>query len=182
MQKRNILHLILFLLSLSVVGCSVAPLKEHHGKEVYTKIGMWIDKGRHLTANYKQGTFIPANARLEIASSSDKSINLRIPNERVHFKVFNRRKHTNLDIRGVYERYFSPKPIKTRGLKDFEIEAIKNGEIKKEMSKEAVLMARGYPPAHRTPSTERDEWIYWERSRDRIRVEFENGKVAYIID
>jgi len=42
-----------------------------------------------------------------------------------------------------------------------EKENIKKGTIAEGMSKEAVLMAYGYPPSHRTAALASDEWAYW---------------------
>lgn len=49
------------------------------------------------------------------------------------------------------------------------------------MTKEAVAIAMGHPPAHETPSLESDQWMYWLHRFDRLRVDFENGKVSNIV-
>ncbi|MEO8084181.1 MAG: outer membrane protein assembly factor BamE [Ardenticatenales bacterium] len=38
---------------------------------------------------------------------------------------------------------------------------IKNGRVEVGMTKEQVLMSLGYPPTHRTASTDLDTWVYW---------------------
>ena len=50
------------------------------------------------------------------------------------------------------------------------------------MSKKAVLVALGHPPAHATPSLESDEWKYWKSRWNTMIVIFKNGKVAAIRD
>ena len=63
---------------------------------------------------------------------------------------------------------------------DQERALIRAGEVGVGMSREAVILALGYPPSHQTPSLQNQAWTYW---RDRFRtfvVEFENGKVARI--
>lgn len=171
-----------FLIAAACIGCSTSPLENNHGTEVYTKVGMWINDGRHMTSNYEKGIFLPPNTKLVVHSSSNNSIDLRIPDKRDRFKLVNRHDHTKLNIEEIYDRYFSETPINTNNLQDFEVEAIQEGRIIEGMTKQATLLARGYPPVHRTPSVERDEWIYWKTPTDRIRVEFEKNKVKYIID
>lgn len=41
------------------------------------------------------------------------------------------------------------------------VAAIENGVMRIGMTKEQVIMARGYPPAHETPSLDLDTWKYW---------------------
>jgi hypothetical protein len=55
---------------------------------------------------------------------------------------------------------------------------IKLGEIEVGMSKDAVLMAYGYPPAHRTPSLESDQWVYWLNRFVNRPVVFRDGRVS----
>jgi hypothetical protein len=59
-------------------------------------------------------------------------------------------------------------------------EAIRNGRLLPGMSKREALMARGYPPAHRTPSTDGDEWLYYSHAKLCERVRFVDGRIASI--
>lgn len=43
------------------------------------------------------------------------------------------------------------------------------------MRKEAVLMAYGYPPDHRTPSLDGDTWVYFKGLYVPFTLQFENG-------
>jgi outer membrane protein assembly factor BamE (lipoprotein component of BamABCDE complex) len=40
-------------------------------------------------------------------------------------------------------------------------DAISNARVEKGMTKEQVLMSIGYPPTHRTASTQMNNWTYW---------------------
>lgn len=57
---------------------------------------------------------------------------------------------------------------------------IKNGTIAVGMSKDAVVMAYGYPPSHKTPTLDSNMWTYWRDRFRRVFVYFENGKVVNI--
>ncbi len=62
----------------------------------------------------------------------------------------------------------------TAGLSEKEIDAVKAGKLVVGMSKAAVIMARGYPPEHRTPSTEVNNWLYWENRFRKKAVNFDS--------
>ena len=59
-------------------------------------------------------------------------------------------------------------------------EAIRGGRLLPGMSKREALMARGYPPAHRTPSPNADEWLYYSQRKLCERVRFVDGRIASI--
>ncbi len=59
-------------------------------------------------------------------------------------------------------------------------DAIRDGQLVEGMTKEQALMARGYPPAHRTPSLEANEWIYYETPGFVHRVVFSDGKIQSV--
>jgi hypothetical protein len=50
------------------------------------------------------------------------------------------------------------------------------------MSKEAVLAAFGYPPAHATASIDANQWKYWENRFTNFLVTFNNNTVTDIGD
>ena len=54
--------------------------------------------------------------------------------------------------------------------------------IKKGMSREAAIMAYGYPPTHANPDIESNTWNLWKNRWDKMIVNFSNGKVSNIID
>ena len=55
--------------------------------------------------------------------------------------------------------------------------AIHEGRLVTGMTKEQALIARGYPPAHRTPNLDANEWIYYETPGVVDRVVFADGKI-----
>jgi hypothetical protein len=68
-----------------------------------------------------------------------------------------------------------------RKLSSKRVAAIENGVVEQGMSKDQVLMARGIPPAHRTPSLESPTWIYWRNRWDTMDVYFVNDKVDRVV-
>jgi len=56
-------------------------------------------------------------------------------------------------------------------------DGVREGRLIEGMTKEQALIARGYPPAHRTPSLDANEWIYYDTLGFVDRVEFADGKI-----
>ena len=48
------------------------------------------------------------------------------------------------------------------------------------MTREQVLMALAYPPAHRTPHLEGQVWTYWVDRDDTFRVYFDGDRVSRV--
>ncbi len=60
------------------------------------------------------------------------------------------------------------------------VTAIQEGRLAEGMTREQALMARGYPPAHRTPNLDANEWIYYETPGFVDRVAFSDGKILSV--
>ena len=58
--------------------------------------------------------------------------------------------------------------------------AITQGQLLPGMTKDEALVARGYPPAHRTPDLNANEWIYFETPGFVDRVVFVDGKIQSV--
>jgi hypothetical protein len=73
----------------------------------------------------------------------------------------------------------------TRAMKKYPAKvqkAIAAGTVEPGMTRDQVLMAIGYPPAHETPSLASPQWTYWRNNRDRFNVYFDGDKVARVLD
>jgi hypothetical protein len=57
---------------------------------------------------------------------------------------------------------------------------IEQGVVAPGMTREQVLMALGYPPAHRTPSLDSPKWTYWENRWATFEVFFEGDTVNLV--
>lgn len=171
-------------MALFLVACGgTSPIADREGNTVYTQQTMWADGNKHLTTNYSVGLHVPVNTQVEVVDTSAEEIVLRIPeldDRTVH--IINAENHTQQDISGIYDRYFGQQPVDLSRFDSETREAIEAGEVQEGMSKEAVLLARGHPPAHRTPSTDQDSWTYWRNRFNRRVIHFEDDRVARIQD
>lgn len=172
-------------LALAVFGLSAcsspSPIQDVEGKQVYTQLSMWADGDKHLTTNYSVGIHVPINTQVNILDTSAEEIVIEIPDlDNRTVTIINAAQHTQEDIQGIYNRYFGDQPVDLSRFGSSTREAIRAGEIREGMRKDAVLLARGYPPAHRTASTDQNEWMYWRNRFNRVAVHFENDRVSRI--
>ncbi len=57
---------------------------------------------------------------------------------------------------------------------------IEEGTVEPGMTKDEVVMALGYPPAHRTPSLSASMWTYWANRWATFEVYFDGDKVSRV--
>lgn len=168
------------MLAIAVTGCS--PLARFEGETVYTQRNLWVTDGVHETTNYRLGYRIPVNTEVRIGDTDERAIKVRVPETGERFIVINVRDHSRRDISAIYQRYFAPTPQDLARFTPGERDAIRDGEIEPGMSRDAVLLARGYPPAHETESIRMREWVYWKGGHDTVVVRFDDGRVTAVED
>lgn len=174
---------------IAVVGVTLAALLfsmpgfAGDAKEMYAQHGFWEEKGKHLATNYGVQNCYPVNSRFNVEMDkgvfSDRIIATSVDTgQRIVIK--NTEKYTQIKIDELMERMFSEKK-KAVGQHSAAVQnAINNCRIIKGMTKNEVLLARGYPPAHATASLEGDAWQYWFRRLENGEVIFTNGVVSDI--
>lgn len=151
--------------------------------EMYTQTNMWAYKGIVNAVNYSVEIKIPVNTKVKIINISDGKIWFKYVDEpKVAFEIVNVSKYTGLNIKELAKRYFGPKPVDISIFTEKEQEFIKNfeGFFEAGISKKAVLVGRGYPPGHRTASTELDTWVYWRNKWKNRGLNFKDGKTYSI--
>ena len=67
----------------------------------------------------------------------------------------------------------------TAGMNEYEIEAIQQGKVKINMSKDAILVSYGYPPEHRTPELEKKMWLFWINRFQTKAIHFDENDITY---
>lgn len=135
------------------------------GKTLYISQNFWYEKPEKLYAiNYKRGNFIPAGTEVASIQYSDEEINFFVPSMAMNFRMIYRAKFQGgMPPRSFVERLFTTKNLAelTKGFTKKEKEFVKNGVLRTGISKKAVLIGYGYPPAHQTPSLDSSRWFYW---------------------
>ena len=157
-----------------------AEAGDKEGETRYTQVNMYSLKGKQLTwVNYKVDTLIPVNTEVLVKTSrwAGASIIIKATGQKLEFK--NRERHSGLTDEAWAAKHFGSHKVDLSQFAKLEREAINLAQVEIGMSKKAVIVARGYPPAHRTPSLEAPEWLYWQNRWNKKAVRFDsNGKVS----
>ncbi len=150
--------------------------------KLYTAYNLWFERPTKMFAiNYRRGAMLPAGTELASVDigglgSHRPYLTLTTVTGRGAFAIYLRTKfHPGLSIEQFRDRLVTNEPLEqlTQGLTDDEIDAIKGGKLVVGMSRKAVLIARGYPPRHRTPSTDANAWLYWENRVRKKLIHFD---------
>ena len=152
------------------------------GEKLYTQFSFFYEGDHHITTNYRKGILVPINTEVEFVKSSRKRITVKIPSYDATVNIENEEGYSGEKIEGIFKRMFAREPVKLNTFTESEQSRIKTGLVAEGMSKDAVVKAMGYPPKHKTPSLNMDQWRYWKNRFDTQLVYFADGKVSSIQD
>jgi hypothetical protein len=165
-------------------GCGGSrPIKASVGQKLYTAYNMWYVIGKEddmFTINYKTGAMIPAGTEISNIKVKKEEILFTTVDDRKDYVVnFKAKFHPGKTTEDYAKRMFSEKDFDqlTEGMSESEINGINDGVITVGMSKQAVIVAYGYPPEHKTPSLNDNIWTYWLNKMKSTVIYFDdNGK------
>jgi len=160
-----------------VAGATVPePAHEMVGGEYFTRHGLRQEKNRWRSTNYGRGTLVPINTKVRVDDITSSTIRLTIVATGKSLKLSNIEKYTGGGTEVLAERTLSTEPTDLSGFKYQK--DIKVGRLRMGMTKEEAILARGYPPVHRTYSTEDDRWVYQQNRFVTQTVVFADGKLV----
>ncbi|MGH7944091.1 MAG: hypothetical protein ACREH8_04950 [Opitutaceae bacterium] len=154
------------------------PAEVSAGKDYFTRFTFREEKNEHKTTNYARGTIVPINTPVKLVSMSGSKLTLRRLDNGQEIKVENEDKYTKKSIPEIAAMMLSAKKTPIEKLPEEVASAVRNGDMRKGMTKELVLLARGYPPAHETPSIDSDRWVYWSSRFVKQTIVFVNGRLS----
>lgn len=131
------------------------------GYTYFLRYSLHYERSTYNTTNYERGMLLPVNTQVTLLSLSPKAMTFQVESTGEVIKVKNNSSYTGKDMNGMAELMFSDTPTNIEAFPDRVSTAIRTGEIYLGMTKQQVLLARGYPPAHKTPSVDSDRWTYW---------------------
>ncbi len=188
--KQMVLASVIGLMGFGFSGCGGAAVSPEHAKQVadhqqmHTQNTMWAQGSGITTLNFSQGFPIPVNSVVFYEDINSKQVAFTYNEKRYYLRNSPRHSKTNMDQ--MLDRYFAAGKVDLSKFTKKEQTAIKAGRVEVGMSKEAVLVSRGYPPAHATPTLQQDEWKYWKfqygYASDTIIYHFKDNKVSSIQD
>lgn len=153
---------------------------------MYTQVGMWYEQNKRGVnivngTNYNVGMFIPANSKVTLLGAIRQGVVIDYKGQRI--ELHNISKYTGIGNTAFMERMLGKKPVNLSKFNKVERSAIAKGTVVKGMRKDAVLVSRGYPPAHATPSLEAEKWRYWKNRWATMYVVFStNGRVTGFVE
>jgi hypothetical protein len=164
--------------SLSVEAADILPkmVKPEVGKQYYTRYNFMYERGTHLTTNYWRGTLVPINSKVKLVSIDDDEMEIEVDGETIEFD--NVEKFTRRNISEIASELLSPEPIALNKVPAEFRDDLQAGNLRIGMTKEQVLMTRGYPPRHKTPSTDSNTWTYWSSRFVHLTLVFKDGKLS----
>lgn len=151
------------------------------GTTRYLCCNFYYEKDKASDVNYQAGTKVPFGTRVHIERVTRDAVQFtpeghptitleyKQGDKAVPFDTYLEQLFPDSDPRGRLRKV----PAKR-------VQTIERGSIEKGMSREQVLMARGIPPAHRTPSLDSPTWTYWQNRWDTLVVYFAGDKVDRI--
>lgn len=159
---------------------SIAPprIEPEVGRDYFTRFTFHEEKNEHVTTNYARGPIVPINTPVKLVSMSGSQLVLRRADTAQEIKVKNEEKYSKKSIKEIAAIMLADEKTPLEQLPEPFATAIRNGEMRKGMTKELVLMARGYPPAHETPSTDNDRWVYWSSRFVKQTIIFVGGQLS----
>ena len=179
---------IVFLAMFLLASCNkalkpeVLPTNITMGATYYTQFVIRYEKGTHLTTNFRRGASIPVNTPVKLLNITSKTIEVEMDNSSQKLLVKNVEKHTGVDAYRMFDKLFAKKKVDLSKFTALERSHIDSGTVANGMSKEAVIVAIGYPPVTETPSLDSNLWVYWSGRFNKFNVHFKNGKVNKIED
>jgi len=152
------------------------------GDKLFTQFSLYYEKGHHITTNYRIGILVPINTEVEFVRANKKTITVKIPGFDAEVNFVNVKDYSGEDVAGIFRRTFGVAPVDLNAFSETERSAIKRGAVEVGMSRNAVIKAMGYPPRHKTPSLDMNQWRYWKSRFDTVLISFEDDKVISITD
>ncbi len=159
----------------------------------YTKVNIWYENPEKIfSTNYHVGRILKAGTKV-IVTGTDSGDQVRVsglggrqirftdPETAISYIMTYVPRHSSISFEEYFERHFSEtEPVFSFSKK--EMEHIRRGTIGEGMCKEAVIVAYGYPPSHKTPSVKLDLWIYWVSRYNTRHVRFDGDKVFEVVN
>ena len=180
-----------FALSL-VIFCSVlafhaaaADKPSTEGKKYFTRVNIWYAHPLEInTVNFHQESMLPVGTAVTITKYRGKVIEFTAGDRK--YRIVNGVKYSDLSLDEQFKRYFSESDPMAEGgevskFTKLEQDHIKAGSLAVGMSKEAAVIAYGYPPSHRTDIAS-NKWLYWINRINRVNVTFVDNKIFEIKD
>lgn len=181
----NMLPGMLAAVGIALAGCETMPGQAATGMAPalagYTCCNLHYDGDWISDANWSSLPMLPAGASIRVLEYGRYRVMAEIDGRKMRLGLdygrqqpleeWARKLVVQDDPRARIARW--PAPVR---------DAVRAGKVAIGMSKEEVIVARGYPPAHQTPSLDLPQWKYWHTSFGSFLVVWDSsGRVKDVI-
>lgn len=137
------------------------PITPQAGETYYTRFTLHFERKSWPATNYARGTLVPINSEVKLISMSGSVVKLLLVDEGAEVSFKNIKKYTETDLNGFAQLLLSSEPTAIGEYGEEIASYIREGELKLGMTKQQVVLTRGYPPKHVTDSLNQSRWVYW---------------------
>ena len=170
---------IVFLLLTGLNTRSEDSFAATQGEIYYTQFSLFHEKNAWVTTDYRKGILVPINTPVTFLKAGGEAIIVRLP-DGSPLKIVNIEEYSGEKIAGLFNHMLGKTPVELSPFTTTEKENILAGTVALGMSKAAVIKALGYPPKHKTPSLDGNQWRYWKNRYGTMLVTFADGRVSDI--
>jgi hypothetical protein len=172
---------LLIFLAMLVAGCATQASLPHplDGQRRYLCCNLHYEGPKVADVNYQQGALIPLGTPVTITEVRRNTVTFQ-PQGHQPITAVLKHGRKAIDVDTFANRLLvehDPKPKLAR-MNAKVRQNVQSGVVEPGMTREQVLMALGYPPAHRTPSLESPQWTYWQNRWVSFVVWFEGDRVS----
>lgn len=135
------------------------------GEQYYMRHCLKYEAGKSWeTTNYwtDKSILVPINSKVTLTSLGSKSMQIKIEKTGQVLTIENVQKYSQKEMAAIAKAMLTRTPVPIEKFDEKVAKNIRNGILALGMTKEQVVMTRGYPPGHKTPSLEIDSWTYWD--------------------
>jgi hypothetical protein len=173
-----------FVLAVAIFGSACKGpevASPYTGTARYLCCNLWYEKPHVNDVGYQVGTKIPFGTRVHVEKVWRSSIQFTPEGQPTITLDYKHGEKTVPFDAYLAKLLLDEDPHKSlRKVPAKRVQSIEQGLIEAGMTKDQVLMARGIPPAHRTPSLDSPTWTYWQNRWDSLVVYFTGDKVERI--
>lgn len=185
MKRMILLFVMLSLVSACTQG-STSPgmqgsTQSFYGGTFYSKYNIHIDRGGDTKASYANYTqspthsFIPYGSQFRLEKWRRGFALITTTGEKIYYQFSKR--HMKMSVETYINTILSRNSV-SYDLQGVDKEGVSAGKVLPGMTKDAVMIALGYPATHRTPQLSANQWVYWRNRFTTRTVTFDNNGIV----
>ena len=181
---RRTITVVLLMAGMMACRPKVSPevVHEWQSRSLFTCCNIHYEGQSVNDGNYDVGTILPFGSRVTIDTMTGDS--MTFTSGATHLTLTHSYGTGQENAQQYFNKIFVSTDPHVRFAtypKDVQ-SAITDGRVEKGMTKEQVIMSLGYPPTHRTASTDLNTWTYWQNRWVTYQVQFgDDGKVVNLV-